>query len=182
MDRLVGPDGLLTPAWVAYFQKLTGVDGYVFEVPSCRLYSSAAVTIAHNTQTDVAWANEDHDNVGMHSTTTNTDRITIPEAGAYCFGAHLIWTSNAVGDRALRISLNDASPISSANTLLNTLEPANAATTTKLSIAGVQELAAGDILRVSAFQDSTGNLDILGQSSGYQSNGFWCFKVANAVR
>lgn len=186
-DKVTDDKGLLSPKWVEFFEALTGVSGFVFEKPTCFVYFTADQSIGNNAWQDVTFDAEDHDNAAFHSTSTNTDRITIPEAGAYAFGAYVLWDSDAVGIRAIRVLQNATSATATPSDILcvktvnaNVVAGNNPVVVTPTR---TRKLSAGDILRTSYFQNSGGALDALGfTSNGPRGNGFWCFKIANAVK
>lgn len=51
--------------------------------PACRVYHTAAQSVPNNTDTVAAFNSERYDTAGLHSTSTNTSRITFPVAGLY---------------------------------------------------------------------------------------------------
>lgn len=172
--------GLLTEDWEGWFHRLRRA---VLSRPSCHLYFTANQSVANATQQDVLWTAEDHDNATMHSTASNTDRITIPSDGIYRVGAHLGWAANAAGHRQLRISLNDPAPMAAGATLV-VENPLSASYDGNAPYFGpppvTRELSAGDILRVAAYQDSGGALNAIGTTgTGPYANGFWCFRVSS---
>lgn len=76
----------------------------------CRLYKSgSSPTISNNTGTTVTWDSEHSDSDGYHSTSGNTDRITIPTGlgGIYDFSGVVTWNeSAAVGYRQVTLLRN----------------------------------------------------------------------------
>ena len=149
--------------------------------PACHLYRSAAQTVANTTYTDMLWTNEEYDNASMHSTTANTDRITIPEAGFYVVGYHLFFSANTTGDRNSFITLNDTAEAANAN--LRTWCRVDASGTFNYGVSTGSvglSLVAGDILRVEVHQSSGGNLNTADHATyGKRANSFWCFKVSD---
>lgn len=179
-DPVVDPKrgGLLTFEWESWFHRLRDT---VLKRPSCHVYFTADQDTVTATHTELLFSAEDHDNAAMHSTASNTDRITIPSDGIYCFGAHLIWVADAVGGRSLLITLNGPPPLVAASALVDSLHVATieSGNETRCWAYGTRSLSAGDILRAVAFQTSGGNLAVEGTSTnGPRSNGFWCFRVS----
>lgn len=77
--------------------------------PSCRVYNTVAISIPHNTHTTLTFNTNRWDTNGMHSTVTNTSRITINTAGLYTVTANVAWASAAGNTtRLLRVVLNGA--------------------------------------------------------------------------
>lgn len=83
-----------SPATVSAGQVITSTWGnsvrtatnYLANPPACRVYRSTAQSIAHNTNVAVTFDSERFDPTGMHSTSSNTSRITISDAGLYVVG------------------------------------------------------------------------------------------------
>ena len=70
-------------------------------VPACRLTrSSTAQTFARNAFTPITFDSEAFDTDSMHSTTSNTSRITINTAGVYSLNAHI---NSPVGGTATQV-------------------------------------------------------------------------------
>jgi len=87
----------------------SGADVAEFTTPDgARVYNSAAETITTNTLTALTFNSERYDNGGLHSTTSNTDRLTALKAGKYSITAHVVWTGPATptGFRLVSIRLN----------------------------------------------------------------------------
>lgn len=57
--------------------------------PACRVRRTTAQSINNNTETAITFDAERYDTDGMHSTSSNTSRITINTAGIYTIGATL---------------------------------------------------------------------------------------------
>lgn len=167
-------DGLLTPVWGDFFARLVEENGYVFQRPSCCVTHSANQSIADATWTTLVFDTEDHDIETMHSTTANTDRITIPEAGIYAFGANIAFASDAVGVRFVNFNLNDADPSASQIAMVNIT--ALNGSVTRLSMASTRAFSAADILRCNVYQNSGGALNVVADTT---SPFVWCFKVSN---
>jgi hypothetical protein len=75
--------------------------------PSCTLYRSTTQSVATGgSWVEVLWDAETHDNDGMHSTSTNTNRITPTTAGLYLFIVQVAFAVNATGSRYLGMGLN----------------------------------------------------------------------------
>ena len=73
------------------------------------LTKSASQNIVGNTETAVTWDTENFDVGGYHSTSSNTERITIPsgKAGYYQFNTYLGWEADGTsGLRSLQLHKN----------------------------------------------------------------------------
>ena len=77
--------------------------GFLFKPPMCVLRNTAgAVSIPNTTFTELLYAAELVDTDTMHSTTTNTGRITINTAGVFCVTSNIAWSGQgAAGSRVL---------------------------------------------------------------------------------
>ena len=79
--------------------------------PKCRVYMSAALSVANTTNTAVTFNSERFDTDTMHSTSANTDRITFTTAGTYLVGANLGWAASTAGSRYVDFLVNGATQI-----------------------------------------------------------------------
>lgn len=143
-----------------------------FNVPRCRVRNSADITIATGTSTKLTFNTEDFDYGGMHSTSTNTGRITIPTGGdgTYLIGAQVLWAANGTGIRDINIKLNNTTYLAQ-----NTALTAGAGTTMTMSTSTLVALTATDYIEVEVYQNSGGNLSA---TAFYQSPCFWATWVA----
>jgi hypothetical protein len=122
--------------------------------PHCRVYNSASLTISNNTRTAVTFNSERVDVGGMHSTSSNTSRITITDAGFYLISGSVEWAANATGHRNCEIRLNGTTLIAiSADSVVG-------ATTHQQSVSTLYQLAAADYIEMTVFQLSGGNLNL----------------------
>lgn len=125
--------------------------------PSCKVYNSAAQSIANNTNTALTFNSEYWDNGGMHSTAVNTSRITIPASsgGKYWIGGNAEFVANATGTRWIGLQLNGSSFIARKQI------PSNSGSyDTGLFVATMQSLSAGDYVELIVYQNSGGALNV----------------------
>jgi|SRR5690349_7007690 len=61
--------------------------------PSCRVYHNTTQSMTSGADNVVVFNSERWDTDGMHSTVTNTGRITFTTAGLYVFGFNLEWAT-----------------------------------------------------------------------------------------
>lgn len=117
---------------------------------ACRLTNSAAQSIPNNTLTAVTFDTELQDPFGMHSTTSNTSRVTVPTPGWYAITGRVQWNVGAAGERSLQIKKNGATVEASVDT-----DPSNfAATWLSEEINHHMWLDANDYIELIAFQNS----------------------------
>lgn len=118
-----------------------------------RVFNSAAITLTTATITYLTFDSERFDTDAIHSTSSNTGRITCNTPGKYLIWANVSYAFNATGRRFLGLRLNGT-------TLIGQIVHAPSTGSTELSISTVYDLAAADYIEVKTYQDSGGNLDI----------------------
>ena len=126
----------------------------------CRVFNSAAQTIATATTTALIFNSETFDTNGFHDNTTNNTRITIPAgySGKYLIQGSTRYNPNVTGRREITITLNGGGSIAtgeftpSASTFMST---------PNFTIAS---LTAGDYVELKTYQDSGGNLATFGST------------------
>ena len=124
-----------------------------------RCYRSAVQSIPNATVTAMLWDVENYDTSGFHSTSTNTDRITIPsgEAGYYLITGNVNWATNATGFRNGTFRVNNNAAIIGAVVYI---QPYNiAGTENSMEMTTVFYLNVGDYVTFNVYQDSGGNLN-----------------------
>lgn len=139
--------------------------------PMYRGYMSTAISHSDTTYTDITNDTERFDNAGMHSTTTNTQRVTVQlnGAGKYLVGASLGFVANATGElRGLRLKINATEKRETNG------GPVDATLTARVSTCELESLAVSDYFIYQGVQDSGGSLDTL-TSTSYSSEvwGIW---------
>lgn len=165
---MVGPQGPQGPAGPQGETGATGPQGPKGDqgdpgdplstpVPQARVYNSAAISVANATAYVILTFNsERYDEGGLHSTASNTSRLTAPTAGLYAIGAHVSYAPNGTGGRALILRKNGS--------VVLDLETAAATTfggfPTAMSIHTQARLAAGDYVEVGCYQSSGGALNV----------------------
>jgi len=121
----------------------------------CSLKNSVAISLANSTDVVLTFDEENYDTDSMHSTSSNTSRITIPsgQGGYYAFRWGAVFANNSSGNRRMRLRKNGT-------------DIQNSALTTKgdgltaISASTVIAAVAGDYFELTALQDSGGALDI----------------------
>lgn len=122
--------------------------------PHCRVYNSSSISVANNTNVALTFNSERQDVGAMHSTSSNTGRITVTDAGFYRVGGGVEFASNGTGRRSIAIRLNGATYIAahSAN--------ADAAAAHQMTISTEYQFAATDYVELVVFQTSGGALNV----------------------
>jgi hypothetical protein len=90
-----------------------GADGLLAETPDVLLippavqaYNTNHLTIANNTLTTVTLNTENYDTDTMHSTSSNTGRLTFNQPGTYIVTFVCAWNKHVTGDRIAQIRKN----------------------------------------------------------------------------
>lgn len=123
-------------------------------VPRVAAFSSSNPSIANNTVTYLTFDSEDHDTDTMHSTVSNTGRLTATTAGVYLIVASANWKdAAAAGLRAVGISRNAAR-----TNLAYVQTVGTAGQTTYQQAVIVYPLNAGDYVEMWVQQNSGGAL------------------------
>jgi hypothetical protein len=120
-----------------------------------RAYNSVAFT--HNSTGNwlaVPLDSERFDTDGIHSTTTNTSRMTAQRSGVYQINGNIEFDSNSTGVRAVGIRLNGSTFI--AVVLMTAVNGFNH----PLSVSCHYSMLAGDYVELMAYQNSGGNLNV----------------------
>jgi hypothetical protein len=124
---------------------------------ACRVYNDA--DFVHNSTGNwlaVTFNSERSDPYAMHSTSSNTSRITVPISGWYLVTGHIRFAANATGYRQAAIRYGGSNYLA-----LQADNNPDGANTTIMSLATLYYLAASDYIELVAFQDSGGNLNVV---------------------
>lgn len=129
--------------------------------PSCRVTHGSNQSISNNSVTTLSFNTETYDVGGMHSTVSNTSRITIPsgEPGKYQLGGGINWQSGGpVGSRR-----NQYLKVNGITTIVQ-----SEGGSTGVQAAGTPNvtypMVAGDYVETQVYQDSGGTLSVLTSS------------------
>lgn len=127
------------------------------EPPACSVFHSTTQSPTSGTEQTLAANSERYDNDTMHSTSSNTERITINTPGKYEFFARVGFAANATGYRRVNYRLNGGAAVT-----LDTREPVSTGgpLPTILSVTWGLTLVQGDFVVVTAAQLSGGSLAI----------------------
>jgi len=144
---------------------------------SCFLSRSVAQSIPNSAVTDILFDVEAFDIGGLHSTSVNTDRITIPAGGAglWMFGFTVSWADNATGIRNCFMKRNNASGDRYGNTSFTAGSTGAAAQNGTTLI----RLVATDFMELAAFQTSGGALNVNGDATNVGLTTFWAHRLGD---
>ena len=142
--------------------------------PRCRIYNSAAISVANASVQALTFNSETFDTDTMHSTAVNTSRITFTTAGTYLVGGGIAFAAAAGGTRrAGIIRLGGA-------TVLKQAEIRPSVGTTYVPVPSeLYSFTAGQYVELCAYQDSGAALDVDPSAGGY-SPVFWATLIAVA--
>ncbi len=133
-----------------------------------RKSQSQIVSVANSTYTPLYFDTVDLDQGGL--TSAFTDRLTIPTAGFYHFGASVLWFINATGQRHLEVTNNGAGTAIAQSRILAVGDSQR----TPNAVNGFRYFPAGEILRVYCTQTSGGSLSL---DVGASASSFWAYLV-----
>jgi len=141
--------------------------------PYARATKAASQSIPHNTSTSISFEGEEADNDNIHDTITNTTRLTCKTAGTYMISAALTFAANNDFGRGVSIIKNGVSTVAANRQRAIT----QALNVMQVNAAGIIELAVGDYIEATAYQDTGAALDVTSGSLtmvkvGSPSSGF----------
>lgn len=125
--------------------------GVTFAGCSVRTTAGGTISVPSVTMTALTFANEDYDTDGYHSTSSNTNRMTIPsgKAGYYQINGSVRWDTNIAGSAELYIRKN--------GTEINRGILSSLVNYPTIAIAGILYLAVGDYIDLSVYQATGSN-------------------------
>jgi len=127
---------------------------FLIDPPACSVKGSSAQSINNGTTTSLNAGTETFDNDSMHSTVTNTSRITIQTAGRYLVFALVRYAANVTNARTLGLLVNA--------TTNHDLTNVDAASTGDTFLSGSKSFvfSVGDFVECRATQYSGGALNV----------------------
>lgn len=149
----------------AQLSSMTAVTDFWANPPRCSVYQNTVTSFTSGTYAVVLFDAELFDIVQsgdseMHSTSTNTSRITIRTTGKYEVAAQLAFAANSTGNRLLQIRQNAGGVQTNGTLLLQSGVTPSVGTTTYVSPPPVEhQLAAGDHVELFGLQTSGGALN-----------------------
>ncbi len=146
-DQIV--DGAVTNAKIA--PGAVGISR-IGTVPSARAESAGPQAVAPTTVETIAFPGESYDTADLHSTAGDTARLTAPVTGIYDIAGAVRWASEPNGSRYVGITVN-------AVAIASVWERANL-TNTDQTLSGQTRLNAGDVVRLSVYQNSPTSLGV----------------------
>lgn len=136
-------------------QKLDEIDAAVGNVPGARVTHSANQSVLNGTATALNFNSERYDTDNIHSTSSNTSRLTCVTPGRYSISTNIRFDINATGYRKVGILLNGATYIAFQT------QPAVSGVETDISLTTQYQLVAGNYVEVWVQQNSGGALNVI---------------------
>lgn len=152
-------DGTTAPA--SWGNSVKAATDYLANPPHCGLQHSVAQShLTTGGWQAIVFDTENEDTASMHSTVSNTSRITVPDPGLYVVSAAVEFAASATGVRALGIRKNGA-PTGPPNIRGRSQNGSpGAANPTWCFLSSAVKLAAADFIEAVAYQNSGGALSI----------------------
>jgi Collagen triple helix repeat (20 copies) len=122
-------------------------------IPSARVYRTTSQSVTPSGAI-VSFNAERYDTAGLHSTTTNPERLVAPVTGVYLITGFARWDANATGARFLAIETNSAGN----DSRLTSTWTRPSTTNTDQNVTTLARLTAGEYVTLVAIQDSGGTL------------------------
>lgn len=122
-------------------------------IPAVRATNSMNESIPNASYTTLTFDTNAYDNAGMHSTSTNTSRLTAPISGVYDVTGSVVWAGSTTGDRFLYIRKNGSSDVAFSAVAIAAGYTSEEATTQV-------RLSAGDYLELQVYQGNGTALNI----------------------
>lgn len=128
-------------------------------VVAARLRRTINQSIPNNTDTAIIFNSTQIETIDtMVDLILFNTRITAPAPGYYLAGCNIRWVTNATGFRSATVRLNGSTPITAER-----LDP-TATQSTDIETTTLYQMNTGDYIELIVYQNSGGNLDVLGTS------------------
>jgi hypothetical protein len=131
---------------------------FLIDPPMCSVYASTAQAVATGTSTALTADSENYDSDAMHSTVSNTSRITAQEDGRYELTA-MVFYAAGTGRRVTSFLVNGTTALNG-DSRVSAVTGGAAGVTDQVSISRTVTLTAGDYVEVRVNQNSGGNLNV----------------------
>lgn len=151
------------------------IDATLAKLARCQVYNNATQSISSGAFAALTFNSEDIDDGGLHSTVSNTSRITIPTGmgGIYLIGGATFFAANATGIRQIQVLKNGVTIVGTrgltAGFSVGGVGPA-------LHTQALVSLAAADYVELSVFQDSGGALNV-GNAARELASQAWAIRI-----
>jgi hypothetical protein len=123
-------------------------------VPAVSATNATEETFKNGEIATVTFNTNEFDTDGIHSTSTDVERLTAPIAGVYEVNFEVRWSENVSGGRFISIEKNDG------NYVFANWVPANGGSPLDQSVSGLIKLNAGEYVNPIVYQNSGATLHI----------------------
>jgi hypothetical protein len=124
-------------------------------VIAARVYNSANISTANGANTALTFNSERFDTDSIHSTSSNTGRLTATIAGKYLITALVRWAANVTGRRTVFLRLNGSTDIAH-----TAADAATGGINTVQEVSCLYDMAVGDYVEAVVNQNSGGALNV----------------------
>jgi len=144
-------------------------------VIGARVYNSGNISVANAAWQTLTFDSERFDTDTIHSTSSNTGRLTCVTAGKYIISFNGGWDgSNSTGvQRAFRLLLNGA-------TVIGSVSDAPRSSGNSIEVTSIYDLAATDYVEAQAYQDATGAASVNVLATANESPEFSMMRIGAA--
>lgn len=148
---------------------------FLLRQPCVKATKNANQSVNNDTWTAVTFPTESFDNDTMHSTVSNTSRITFTRAGLYVVGAGVRFATSGTGSRReVRIVVNGpGSPGTEGAIAYDHQVPGNGSINVFVNVPTLHRFNAGDFAEVYVRQNSGGALNVLSSQTA-----FWACRLS----
>lgn len=134
---------------------------YLGEPPTCQAYSTSGAVATLGVWRSVPLQAERWDTNSMHSTVSNTDRITAPEAGIYLITAHVTVSASSAGTILMtaleRNTAGAGTGFATQFFVLNAVSPIPPTIVGATTLAAIVSLAASDYITLAVYANASGH-------------------------
>jgi len=136
-------------------------------VPAARVWASSCQVSNSNLGQTLAYDNEDFDTANIHSTTSNTSRLTAPVSGIYEVSAGMFWPNPGTSERGLHIVFDGSKNID-----ITDEQPSGGALLAQ-TVDTLYKFNAGDYATILVYQGTAGTLEACGDDSFAWASMHW---------
>jgi len=154
-----------------YAKKAVKISNLPAYTQGARVYNSANISTTNAAFTVLTFNSERYDTDDIHSTTTDTSRLTCKTAGKYLIVANVEFAAHTTGVRGVQIRLN-GSTTAIADSLY---QATSGGYTTIINMSTICDLAVNDYVECHVYQNSGGALNVI--SRNYRSPQFMMQRI-----
>jgi hypothetical protein len=137
---------------------------FLYNIDRVSVYKGSNQSVADSTWDVLTFGSERFDTNGLHSTSSNTSRLTAVVDGAYLVIGQVHFASNSTGQRVAQIRKNAAGASGSGTGWASESFRAGNTQITRVNLSAIVTLSAGDYVELFAWHDSGAALNVVGGS------------------